>query len=115
MVRARSARLSIEFVEWVMQMQRLAWAAFVALTPALAQPGKSPADAQAAKANAAPPAYQSAFGDYRPWREPGSVQWRRANDEAGALGGHVGQLRGHPKEGTTPAPLTPGAKPGAAK
>ncbi len=30
--------------------------------------------------------------------EPETADWRRANDEAARLGGHVGQLRGRPAE-----------------
>lgn len=41
-----------------------------------------------------PPAYVSAFTDYRAWREPTLIPWKRANEEVGRLGGHAGHLRG---------------------
>ncbi len=38
--------------------------------------------------------YHSAFEGYRPYSEPERQSWRASNDEAGTLGGHVGQIRG---------------------
>ena len=49
---------------------------------------------EAARAPRTPPGYVSALGEYRAWREPDLVPWRRANDEVGRLGGHAGHLRG---------------------
>lgn len=49
---------------------------------------------EAARTPRTPPAYVSAFTDYRAWREPALVPWRRANEEVGRLGGHAGHLRG---------------------
>ena len=39
------------------------------------------------------PVYDSAFGDYRPWKEEAPRRWREANDEAGRLGGHAGHAK----------------------
>ena len=47
-----------------------------------------------ASAPRTPPAYVSAFTDYRAWREPMLVPWKRANEDVGRLGGHAGHLRG---------------------
>ena len=48
--------------------------------------------------------YQSAFENYRAYEEPEPISWQRANDEAGALGGHVGQMK--PAGTFTPAPVS---------
>ena len=48
--------------------------------------------------------YQSAFENYRAFEEPELISWQRANDEAGALGGHVGQMK--PAGTFTPAPVS---------
>jgi len=37
--------------------------------------------------------YQSAFESYRAYEELEPVSWQRANEEAGALGGHGGQMK----------------------
>lgn len=37
--------------------------------------------------------YRSAFDGYRAYQEPVARSWRETNDEAGALGGHRGQLK----------------------
>lgn len=37
--------------------------------------------------------YQSVFEDYRPYAEPALVPWRRANEEVGTAGGHIGLLK----------------------
>ena len=54
--------------------------------------------------------YQSAFDGYRAHKELETQSWRESNEEAGALGGHVGQLKGSssrpgeaPKSGTPPS------------
>lgn len=44
--------------------------------------------------------YQSAFESYRAYEELELISWERANDEAGALGGHGG----HMKPAATPSP-----------
>jgi len=62
-----------------------------ATTGAFAQAPTSPARATDAPGSVV---YRSAFEGYRPYKEPQSQPWRASNEEAGALGGHVGQIRG---------------------
>ena len=50
--------------------------------------------------------YRSAFEGYRAYQEPEARSWRASNQEAGALGGHVGQM----KSPSTSPPVT-NAKP----
>lgn len=40
------------------------------------------------------PGFASVLQDYRAWREPKLVPWKRANEEVARLGGHAGHLRG---------------------
>jgi len=40
--------------------------------------------------------YQSAFESYRAYEELELISWERANDEAGALGGHGGHMKPAP-------------------
>ena len=57
--------------------------------------------AQPAKPAAAQVATQSSvLNGYRRYEEAPPIDWRRANEEAAALGGHVGQVRG--KSATAP-------------
>ncbi len=60
---------------------------------AVTAPVSSPATG-VPQARAGATTYQSVFADYRPWNEPTPIDWRAANREAGALGGHMGHLRG---------------------
>lgn len=53
--------------------------------------------------------YQSAFADYRGWREEPIKSWREANEEMRRLSGHMGHPTG------TAVPLTPPGKPPGAK
>jgi len=50
----------------------------------------NPADPQA---NVPPVEYRSAFEGYRSFAEKGLRDWRRSNDEVGAVGGQVGEHR----------------------
>ena len=63
-----------------------------ASTPATVAP--SPADAQA---KAAPVEYRSALDGYRPFADQDLQDWRRANEEVGAAGGHKGHGPGQPE------------------
>lgn len=54
-----------------------------------------------------PLAYDSAYADYRPYREEPPLAWREANDEAARIGGHAGIF-------TAGMPHAHGAKPPAA-
>ncbi len=94
-----------------MQKYFLVWAATLAALPALAQSPGVTADPMDAKGASRMPQYRSAFADYRGWREPGLTNWRSANDEAGALGGHMGQVRGHDRGHSSKAMPAPIATP----
>ena len=61
------------------------------------------------KAATPPASYESAFKDYKPYKDPEIVRWREVNDNVGRLNGHVGHVA--PQAG--PA-AKPGAKPPAA-
>ncbi|MGQ0509981.1 MAG: hypothetical protein ACT4P9_05145 [Betaproteobacteria bacterium] len=80
--------------------------AAVMATSAYAQAPARPDPADPKAVAPARPAYESAFKGYRPQTEPDPVRWRGANDEAGRLKGHVGQVPGSvPSAGaTTPKP-----------
>lgn len=69
-------------------------------------------------------AYDSAYADYRPYRDEARLAWREANDEAARIGGHAGIFAAgmpHAHDGAKPpaapapaaAPALP-AKPPAA-
>ena len=73
-----------------MDIRILLLPALAAASAASAQ-GTAPADAARA---AAPIPYRSAFAGYRAWQEPAPMNWREANETAGALGGHMGHVRG---------------------
>ena len=92
-----------------MDIRILLLPALVAASAASAQ-GAAPADASR---SAAPP-YRSAFEGYRAWRDPAPMNWREANETAGALGGHMGHVRGRPpelkKDASTPAKPAGSAK-----
>ena len=51
----------------------------------------SPADVQA---KVPPVQYRSAFEGYRPFADQELSDWRKANDEVGAAGGHAGHRPG---------------------
>ena len=69
-------------------------AAFVALAlvagAAAAQDVRQP-DPRDPSATVPRIAYRSAFEDYRPLAEPQARNWRKANEEVGAAGGHKDQ------------------------
>ncbi len=48
--------------------------------------------------------YRSAFESYRAYEELEPVSWQRANEEAGALGGHGGQMK--PAATSTPSQVS---------
>lgn len=62
-------------------------AAVLALAAGAAHAQADPADP---KAKAPPVQYKSAFGDYKPFREPDLENWRQVNEEMRRLGGHQG-------------------------
>lgn len=89
----------------------LAWTAVHAerVQPAAADPADPKVPVPEAK-------YRSALGGYRPYEETKLRGWREANDEARALGGHMGQTRGrsqvpqHAAPHAAPAPKTGGGR-----
>jgi len=54
-----------------------------------------PASASASASVSAVP-QPSALEGYRRYEQAPAIGWRQANEEAAALGGHVGQIRGKP-------------------
>lgn len=71
---------------------------------ALAQARPDPSDPKAAVKDRP---YESAFKDYRPYRDSEAGRWREANEEVGRLGGHQGHVP------QAPSSAKPGAKPPA--
>lgn len=86
-----------------MDIRILLLPALVAASAASAQ-GTAPADAARA---AAPTPYRSAFAGYRAWQEPAPMDWREANETAGALGGHMGHVRGRSSSAGSAPPAAP--------
>lgn len=63
----------------------------VAVVAAIAAPQLK---AQTATAGSRPPPeYQSAFGDYRPFKDQPVASWRDVNGEVARVGGHAGVLK----------------------
>jgi hypothetical protein len=61
--------------------------------------------------------YESAYKDYRPFREEPVVDWRTVNDEVRDTGGHMGHIRdeeGVRQQAPVPAAGPPVPKPPAA-
>jgi hypothetical protein len=56
-----------------------------------------------------PTEYRSAFEGYRPFAEQDLANWRKANEEVGAAGGHAGHKpgQGPGKETSKPQPGEP--------
>ena len=50
-------------------------------------------DPRAPQSKVPPPTYQSAFEDYRPYREQEPASWRKVNEEVARVGGHVGVMK----------------------
>lgn len=82
-------------------------AAFAAGAAAQQSARPHPADPGAP---AKPPAWESAFEDYRPYEEPAIARWREVNDEMRRLGGHAGHVQGSvPPRDSAPQAAKPGA------
>jgi len=85
--------------------------AFIAL-PAILLAGAAVAqsagrsDARDSRANTPPVEYRSAFGGYRPFKDSELRDWRKANEQVGASGGHAGQrpAQAPGKEAAKPQP-----------
>lgn len=82
--------------------------AAIAISAATAAHGAEPPPAATDPGrDTAPPVYRSAFEGYLKFR-PGPVSsWKGANDTVGAVGGHVGALKGAPA--ASPAAASPPA------
>jgi hypothetical protein len=83
----------------------------VALTfplAALAQPAT--ADSGKVGALATPPAYRSAFADYKPWQDSKPGDWKAMNDAVGRSGGHSMSMPMEPTAAPA-APETAASKP----
>lgn len=94
-----------------MQIQLLVWIGAVVALPVLAQIPSGSAGRAEDKAVFPTPRYQSPFADYRAWSDPELLDWRKANDEAGVLGGHMGHVRGQAGEAkNTGAAVPPSPK-----
>lgn len=65
-----------------------------------------------ATVNVPAPAYQSAFQDYRSFREEPLADWRRLNEEVGRVGGHLGIFGGAAGHGGHAAPKSSAAETG---
>ena len=44
--------------------------------------------------------YESAFSDYRPYREPPTAPWQDLNGEVARIGGHAGSMGSAPGDGS---------------
>ena len=55
-----------------------------------AAPNERRPDVLDAGAKVPPVEFRSAFQDYQPFADPELRDWRRANEEVGAAGGHAG-------------------------
>lgn len=85
-------------------MHKLLVIALAALYAGAAAAQGTRADPNDLKAKVPPTEYRSAFQNYRPFAEQETADWRKANEEVGAAGGHAGMA----KQSQQPA-----AKPGA--
>ena len=86
-----------------MDIRILLLPALAAASAASAQ-GNAPADTARV---ATPIPYRSAFAGYRAWQEPAPMDWREANETAGALGGHMGHVRGRSSSTGSAPPAAP--------
>ena len=66
------------------------------------------------QAKVPPVEFRSAFKDYRPFSDQELRDWRSANEEVGAAGGHAGHRpgQGAGRESAKPQPETSGKAPG---
>lgn len=67
---------------------------------------EAPADPADPKVPVPETKYQSALDGYQPYEETRLRDWREANEEARALGGHMGQVRGRARALQPAAPHT---------
>ena len=86
-----------------MRIVLLAVPALLAAGTAAAQNGGGP-NALDPQAKVPPVEFRSAFEGYRPFADPELRDWRKANEEVGAAGGHAGHR-------PAPGPGQPTSKP----
>jgi len=95
-----------------MLLSRFAMGAIVATSVAMAH--AQPAAPPASSGSAMKLKYESAFSDYLPFTDFQVLSWKQANDDAAAIGGHMGQMKSSmpamarkPAPETAPPPKTP--------
>jgi hypothetical protein len=97
-------------------MRSLVLVVSAVVASAAAAQGAQRADPRDPKAPAPAVPYYSAFEGYRPYAEQELVPWRKANEEVGAAGGHVGlhkSRQGSGEKAPAGAPAASDAKPPA--
>ena len=72
----------------------LAVVPFMGLAACASDRAAAPPNAEAAQTAVPPVEYRSAFADYKPFTDQELANWRKANDEVGAAGGHAGHKPG---------------------
>lgn len=82
-------------------------ALFIGLAACAADWAAVPPNAREAQAAVPLVEYRSAFADYKPFADQELADWRKANDEVGAAGGHAAH-----KPGQGPAQQTSKPEPG---
>lgn len=91
-------------------MHKLLVFALAALHAGAAAAQGTRADPNDAKAKVPPTGYRSALQDYRPFAEQETADWRKANEEVGAAGGHAGMFKPGQKPQAKPGAATPAHK-----
>lgn len=91
-------------------MKKIVFVALAAAAGAVAAQDAGRPDARDPAAKVPPTAYRSAFEGYRPFADQEVGDWRKANEEVGAAGGHAGM---RPGEG--PGAATSKPQPGKAE
>lgn len=88
----------------------LAVALFIGLAACAGDRAAAPPNAREAQTAVPLVEYRSAFADYKPFADQELADWRKANDEVGAAGGHAAHKPGQgPGQQTSkPEPGKPG-------
>ncbi len=94
----------------------IAVVALMAQTPlAAAQPAAARPDPANPQASAPVFQYESAFTNFRGFREAPLAPWRDVNEDVARAGGHVGIFRGAGTPSRAPTPATSGPAPKPAR
>ena len=80
---------------------------FIGLAACAGDRAAAPPNAREAQAAVPLLEYRSVFADYKPFADQELADWRKANDEVGAVGGHAGH-----KPGQGPGQQTSKPQPG---